>query len=540
MRRYLPVIVAVFLIAAIFGTYRAYSIPAEVEERFELLNYEHIGEFDYTAYQTASYLFGDLPLANGPQTSETPEAPPSALKYPSEITDMFDITFNYQLVPDRPVRKIHEQVEVKTVLRKPGGAPEEVILVPSSNYTGSFNLAFSLAASELALSPTTTITADIYATIETGTGPIFESFTQSLTIRSTGPLLVVDRNLDKTQQASFGELTYEQTGQFDYAVRLKPESIYGAIVLRPPLPPSQPEEPSTDLMSDSTLGPDDTIYNRLFKSADLTFSYRLESNNPVNQMTGQVEINAILENPGVWRKTFTLVPATEKIGNFTVGFPLNTDNFSLFRNVYTTIQGETGVSVPHTLTIQADVHAIAKTDFGIIDEVFRQSLSTTLGGDTLVWKEKLVKSQPGAINTVRLVPNPDKHFGLTVPMARNLSIIVSSVIFILLLYLVVRGVWFKPRDASPVEKMEKKAMQARKQHKNVILDVDKLPDTKKVEVVPFSSLDELVSAADALLKPVLHRAEAERHTYCVIDGTVRYQYLLTINENEQGSNEQNT
>jgi hypothetical protein len=60
----------------------------------------------------------------------------------------------------------------------------------------------------------------------------------------------------------------------------------------------------------------------------------------------------------------------------------------------------------------------------------------------------------------------------------------------------------------------------------VIVDVGELPLTRIEEaVIPIGSVNELVGIADALLKPVLHHAEADRHTYCVIDGSVRYEYI---------------
>jgi len=57
------------------------------------------------------------------------------------------------------------------------------------------------------------------------------------------------------------------------------------------------------------------------------------------------------------------------------------------------------------------------------------------------------------------------------------------------------------------------------------VDIEQLPSVKANEtVIPLSSLDDLVRIADDLVKPVLHQVEAERHIYCIVDGTVRYQY----------------
>lgn len=513
-------ITSIVLLALIFGVYQAFATPAEIEEQVTALNYEHKGEFDYRAYLYASYLFGDMPLEASLETNENSVSLPSNPKYLSEIIDTFNMTFTYRFVPDKPVKGISNQVEVKTVLNKPEVGPEEVILVPTIDLTGDFTVSFSMDASDLTLSPTTTIEANVYTTVETDTGPMFESFTQGLVIQSRGPLLEVSRDLTNTQQASFGELSYEQSGEFDYSIRLKSDSPWGAITLSPPSPKPPPLPP---LPSATTLGPGEAIPHRLFDRMEVTFSYSFKSDWPVSQVASEVEINAILVNPGVWSKTFVLVPPTKKSGDFTVTFPLDNGDFSHFIDVYKAIGKETGVSTPYNLTIKADVHTIAQTNFGPIDEEFSQTLSTVLGSNILEWEGELVGSKPGAIETSRIIPNPNKFVGLLIIQIRILSASVVGIIFILLVYLIVLKIWFKPEKLSPIEE---EALRAIKKHKDVIVDIGELPQaTAREMVVQLSSLDELVKAADGLLKPVLHKAEVHKHTYCVIDGLTRYEYI---------------
>jgi len=519
------VLISIVLLASIFGVYKTFTLPTEIEEQITALNYEHQGEFDYLAYLHASYLFGDIPLETNLEANEIPEGLPSAPKYPAEIIDAFDITFNYRFVPDKPVTKISEQVEVNAVLHNtPPIEQEEVILVPMTNQTGDFTIGFSANVSDLASSSTTTITANVYTTVETDTGPMFESFTQSLTIKSKGPLLEVDRNLTDTRRSSFGELSYEQSGEFVYSLRLKPDSPFGAITLSPPSPkPLPPPPPPPPPPSAKTLGPGETIFTKLLDRMDATFSYRFESDLPVRQITEEVEINAVLEAPGGWTKTFVLVPRTEKSGAFTVSFPLDAEDFSYFSDVLRTVKRETGVSIPDNLTITADVHTIAQTDFGLIDDEFSQTLSTALGEDLLEWKEELVSSKPGAIEMNTIIPNPNKFAGLSINQIRNLSASVAGIIFSLLVYSLVLNIWFKPEK---LPRIEEEALRARKKHKDVIVDIEELPEAKAGEmVIQLSSLDELIKAADGLLKPVIHKAGVQRHTYCVIDGLTRYEYI---------------
>ena len=513
------------LLALIFGVYQAFTLPTEIEEQVTALNYEHKGEFDYLAYLHASYLFGDIPLETSLETSletnESPESPPSIPKYPIDIIGRIDMTFTYRFVPDKPVTNISEQVEIKAVLRKPlMEEEEEVILVPTTDRTGDFIVSFSLNARDIASSSTTTIKANVYTTVETDTGPMFESFSQSLAIQPKESLLEMSRDLTNTQQASFGEFSYEQSGEFDYSVRLKSDSPWGAITLNPPslAPPEPPVLPSA-----TTIGPGETIFLKLFDRMDVTFSYRFEPDWAVSQIAEEVEINAILENPGVWSKTFVLVPPTKKSKDFTVTFPLEPDHLDRFRDVYKAIINETGVSTSYNLTIKADVHTTAQTNFGPIDEEFSHTISTTLGSNILEWEGELVDSKPGTIETTRMIPNPNKYGGLSIGSARYLSATIMGVIFILFLYSLVMNVWFKPEKLPPIEE---EALRAIKKHKDVIVDIEELPEANAREtVIQLSSLDELVKAADGLLKPVLHRAEAQKHTYCVIDGLTRYEYI---------------
>ena len=520
--------VAVVLLGSITGISRAYTVPVEVTEQVVVLNYEQKGEFDYLARVKASYLSDDIPLEISSETNESPAIPPSpptTPKYPAEIVERFNITFTYEFAPDNEsVRKISEEVEVTAVLDRKNLGQESIVLVPATNQTGDVSVGFSLDGSDLASSYTTTITATVYTTAEiTNIGPMFESFTQNLTIQSKGPLLEVDKNLAAARRASFGDLTYEQIGEFDYSVHLKPESPFGDITLRPPVPSPPPPPPPPQPLSSKTLGPEDALYSKLFDSMDITFSYTFEADKPISQIDEEVEINAVLENPEAWSKSFILVPSTVKNGPFSIDFQLEQEDFEYFNEVYKTIERETGDSFPRKIAIKADVHTIAQTDFGLIDEKFSQTISTSLGGDIINWEGDFIDSKPATIERTRTVPNPDKIVGLPINVARISFVTLASIAFILLLFLVLWNVWLKP-EILPFQ--EKEALRARKKYRNVVVDVRELPEAEVMEmVIRLGSLDAIIKTADNLLKPVLHMSEGDRHTYCVIDGFTRYEYV---------------
>ena len=60
------------------------------------------------------------------------------------------------------------------------------------------------------------------------------------------------------------------------------------------------------------------------------------------------------------------------------------------------------------------------------------------------------------------------------------------------------------------------------------MEVHEWPEVKDTVAVGLGSLEEVVKASEALLKPILHVAEPTRHTYCVIDGTTQYLYVHEI------------
>jgi len=519
----------VLLLASLVCVSVTSALPNEIEQETRLLNYEHQGRFDYLIHQKASYLFGDIPLAPASEASESPESPestPSSLKYPAEIIDHFNLTFTYELAAEPDKLKIYSaEVEVTAVLQKPDEKAKEVVLVPTTKQRGRFTVSFSMSTDDLASSSTTTITANVYTTIETtDAGPIFESFTQSLTIQSKGLLLEVGKNLGSTQRASFGGFTYEQRGEFDYTVQPRAYTPWASITIGPPQTPPPPPPPAPPL-STKTIGPGETIFAKLIDSMDVTFYYKLASDRRLSQVDTDVEITAVLEASKLWIKRFPLLQAEES-GNFNVSFPLN---LAGYLKSLEAIRTETGASAEsYRFIIIANVHTVAETDFGPINETFSQTLSTTLEKGTLEWKEGLTKTQPGFIKETRLIPNPNKYLGLSSSGVRNLFIAMASVFFIFFLFSLVGYAKFKPVELSM---FEKEALQIRKKHKDLIVDVKELPEAKAGEVViPLSSFDELLKVADALLKPVFFKAELDKNTYCVIDGITRYQYILAISK----------
>jgi len=516
-----PLAVSVLLlVVSLFGVSRAYSLPAEtsVTEEVTLLDYEHQGRFDYLVSVKPSHLYG-------PEPQEPPPPPPETMKYPAAIVERLNVTFSYSFVPDRPAGVVSEEVEVRAIMVNPSVTElQEVVLLPRTSRTGDFTVNFPVdidfvSADNITIGDNISgrelvITAYVYAALETEDGPFFESFSQSLPVRARGPILEMEGVLGFTSEGYIGDLTYEQRGEFGYDVFLKADSDFGAIALKPP-----PTLSPTPLPT-STIGPESVVMTRLIEDMSVSFSYHLDAGLPIAEPDETVMVEAVLENPEKWSKTFELVPQTARRGDFTVSFPLDLAGYS---ELFNAIQQETGgPAEARSLAVRVRVHASVRTDYGTIDEYFFQSLSTDLTGDTLTWSDNLTKSQPGSIKTTRVVPRIETFLGLPVSQTRIWLVVVAVIVFLLCgfcVFLYLRSRRFGPAAA------ERVASQARKKYRNIIVEVREMPEVKQGEtVLLLDSLDDLVRTAESLLKPVLHKAEGQRHIYCVFDASTRYEY----------------
>ena len=534
-RRLFLILGSIFIAAAIVGVYKAFTLPLKIEEDTTLVSYEHEARFDYLVYLKPSYLFGPEPQE--PPPPPPPPPPPSNLKYPTEIIDHFNLTFAYRFVPDKPVTGISEDVEVIATVKRPDEEEEEITLVEKTSEREEFTVDFALDMTDEISGGDITINAYVYTTVETDTGPIFEAFTQSLGMRSQGPLLEVDGELELTEPGYVGDLNYEQQGEFDYEVCLKSDSPFGAITLKPPsvplpAPPAPPALPTPPPAK--TIGPGEVIFSKLVDRMDATFDYTLKCDQPLRQLTEEVRIIATLENPGVWSKTFVLVPPTMKSESFSISFPLDINHFT---EMLEAIRSETGVPAEsYNLSIKADVHTIAQTDFGPIDEAFSKTLSTALGEGTLEWNEELVESKPGSITTSQMIPNPNKYMGLTVSRVRILAVIVAGIIVSLFAYLMWRRLKLKPME---VPKIDREVRLAKKKYGERIAEATSQTPIEGEKAISIGSMEDLIKIADELGKPVIHQAPSipeEAHAYYVFDGATRYQYVLTASTKEQRSN----
>lgn len=518
----------VLLLASGYGVWAAHSMPLEWEEPVTLVSYEHQGEFDYQVFIRPGYIFNPPPNEI-PQTEPEEERP----QYFTILIDNMEVSFDYVFTPDYPTSLTSTDVDIFAIIDGPSGWQKEVMLKSKSGddrLTVSFPLELDDfddiiddIEEELEINRYTEeyiydLVIEARVTISTYTGEewLDESFVQSMGINVGRDILTWDDELNLVQRGyywgRYGGFSYKHTGNFSYKIWLDEgkADLYGPDVTELSTEPYWPP---------LVIGrsPGEVYFSRLIDIIKSSFSYRFLCDQPVTDLIEEVEVTAVLEYPDMWQKTFTLVPRTRKSGDFSLQFPVDVNYFSRLTEV---IREEIGMGAPtHDLTINAEVHTRAETPFGPIDEVFIHTLRGVLGTTTITWDEETEKSEPATIDGTKIVTDPD------VPKYRLWSWVLLGVLLFVFLFVVWHTIWARPE----MSKVEEEAFGAKKKHKNVIVDVKELPVLRREEaIIPVGSLEELIKTSDNLLKPVLHQAGADKHTYCVIDGLTRYEYISEL------------
>jgi hypothetical protein len=517
------------LIAAALGVWRAFSLPASTEQSVALVNYEHRGEFDYSVYLKPNSLYG--PLQPQEEVAEEETVPVFFRK----IIDEAWLAFSYNFSCGQPLSTITSEVVVSAIAENPDMWQKEIAILEDTHGGQHVSVEFPLDLESLesvvdeiedeigvrGVGNQFVIRAAVHTTAVTALGQIIEDdFSHEITVAVQAYTFKLEGSLERSDAGSGDGISYSQKGRFDYEVYLKPNSLYDTDVLSSEAPPAAESPPATESPPAAPLGPGLTYFRKIVDNIMASFSYQFLSDKPVTNLVEEVEVTAVLRYPEMWTKSFTLVPKTSYSGPLLVDFPVDIEAFQTFTDNLRTELGLGAAS--YDLAIQATVHTTGDTESGPIDKTFAHSLQGQLGTTTFTLAGSLTKQQPGAIMENRMVPVANTW------VFRILSL-VGLVLVVFALLFVLRN--SRQAQAVAISGMEEEALRTKRKHRGVIVDVVELPPAGAGEsVIPIGSVDELVGIADALLKPVLHHAGTNKHTYCVIDGGVRYLHVVQAQE----------
>jgi len=238
-----------------------------------------------------------------------------------------------------------------------------------------------------------------------------------------------------------------------------------------------------------------------------------------------------LESPGKWVKHLTVAPQNS-VSSTGERLEFSTEIFITipwFEGLKEIIDTETGTSSStYNLRIKPEIRTVAEIDVGIIDESLVPELVMIFNyggaeGNQIVMSG-LENNIPGAIQRIETT-----YYG-EVLAYRSVFYVVSAVAFAGL----IGTAWgfMRNRSKSP----EKLVENIIKPFKESVIEVAEEPSYKKQRAtITMKSLEDLVSLAEGLGKPVLHLRkpahipDAEQiHTFYVLDDMTRYEYSLKL------------
>jgi len=173
---------------------------------------------------------------------------------------------------------------------------------------------------------------------------------------------------------------YEHKGQFDYTVYLKPSILYGDFI-----PTEEEEEAEVPMV----------FFRNIIREVQLAFSYNFDSSQSLANVTNQVVVSIIAEDPGLWRKEMTQLEETHAGRKFTVDFPLNLSHLD---SIVDAIENEIGiVGRERQFIIRAVVTTTAETALGkTIEDEFSYELTAITTARKLELKGDLEGSEEGS------------------------------------------------------------------------------------------------------------------------------------------------
>lgn len=373
-KKYLLAAAAGLLLLATSGVLWAFiKIPSQQEREIIRLNYNLKGEFTHLAFSNTA--------------TEKPQPNPL---YFAKTIEIIEATYSYRFLAEK-LNGTVEEVEIRAVISSPGLWEKEIVVLPATQKKGDFTVNFSMdvnslfqlakdIAAELGVgvpTPDVVIKAIVHTIAQTEKGQIQEQFIQNVRVKTGSATLEFVRPFSQSKRGYFDGLRYEQKGSFNFSVYIRPGTLYNPISMdnitqRSYLPaPNPPAKPL----------PNPIYFIRATDSIDITYSYGFLTDKPAATVEEEVEIRAIVSNPGLWDKEIVLIPPTRNAGDFSITFPLDINQFlDLAKHIAAEVGG--GPPAPE-VTLKAIVHVISQTEKGSIREDFTQNVKIKVGAGVM-------------------------------------------------------------------------------------------------------------------------------------------------------------
>jgi len=299
-------------------------------------------------------------------------------------------------------------------------------------------------------------------------------------------------------------LTYANIGRYEYVAKLKPNFLYNKTFIK--------------------TG-EGVLYMRIVEYVNVTFTYIFTITKSA-EITVTYNLSITLTSSAGWSKTFankeggklTFEGGTARL---TLNIPIDV---SFYEGVVKLINKETGINVmDYTLILKPEIHTVADAGGYRVDSLFEPKLEF-----------KAQYSSRGEIYTLdglehrdeRTLTHTEKITHPEVLTRRYTSYVIAAPVYLGLTYAIYNFVKIHPSE-KPIESKLKP-------YKEFIVIATQEPTYEAGKTtVRVKTLEDLSRIADMLMKPIIYEeisgkedAKIKRHILYVLDGNIRYEYIL--------------
>jgi hypothetical protein len=497
----------VLLIIVVIVFVSAMRSPVENTVGVTLAKYNIEGKFDRLAY--------------GVRTRS--QAQPVNLVFFPKIIDTLNGSFSYSFTPDKPVSDLSQDIRISAVLTSPGLWEKEMPLTGGVFHTPESKLDFPIDFNSLITtfdnistdlgikseSAMVILKASVLTTAQTDSGPIQESFSQTTPLTLNTDTIEWESPLNVEHKGYQKGVAYEQKGLFGYAVKLKPNLVFGAVTLNssPPAEVKQRRLPESPRYEPAAL-----------KKLDISYNYRLSADKTIDPVENEIRASTVLTNEDGASIDFPLIPQQKYKGDFSLDLPLDAEMlFDLIENLENVPINN--VETIYTLTVSVNVHSVSAVAGKPIDEYLTSELPLTLTSDGLSWPDQNADTRENTVSGTEQKPNKD----------RSTLIMVGFGLLMAGLALALLALWFfmeSRRTRSALWEKWSADQNIREKRREIMSNVRvPLQVHESDKVITMESLAELVKVADSVFKPVLHYAGSDGEMYWVMDAGSLYWYM---------------
>jgi hypothetical protein len=297
-------------------------------------------------------------------------------------------------------------------------------------------------------------------------------------------------------------LQYNHTGQYDYTVYLKNNTVYNTTSLRPGI---------------------GTYFTKLITHINASFSYTFQIDKDAT-ITGEYTLQASIQT-NLWTKTYLLVPRTSfnaqgRTARFTTLFPVNCTSYE---ELLAKINEETGVPAQSPkLIIQCTVVVYATTANATSSSVFSPSINVSLNQKTLEFSKNLTSYLPGVVTTNSTVTHEEVPTQRILWTALSLIFLASMPLFM----------FITTSRTPPENDTHKELRKIKKKYGEWIVETTTRPEQPKTQVISVKSLEDLSKVSEELGKPILlyESPDEKEYRFYILEDSLMYEYELKLED----------